>query len=581
MYVAILALLGILTGVFIVSGLVLLNNETLQHAVYNVVHYAPEKLFAHSFFFAFVCLFLVILLLLSIKSLAAAKKFHSNQYHMFSSVLSCLNAGVLVLDSEKKVKYFNPFARHLLCRDEEDIPLGTPYTDLVNPLLLPVAERLISSIENSESFSREFRVFLPSGIRCVKCEFFTIYDENAQKLYLLTLEDKTKEDEIRYKLSRQLEETHRYAASRDNFFANMSHEIRTPINAILGMTYFAKKATTEPKCLGYIQKIENASDILLRIVNDILDFSKMNENKFSLAPEEFNLYDLRKVIIDLFVLKAEQKGLDFTVEFDCPKEFRLVGDQFRLTQIFMNLISNAIKFTVHGYITVFVNTEVIGNDVILRCSVRDTGCGLFEDDMANLFTDFEQFGQVLVKNHEGSGLGLAITKRLVELMHGVIWVDSEPGKGSVFHFVVVMQKQPLLQESSLLAEQMRVTKKTGRVLLVEDNEINREIAEAMLVENGCAVDHASDGLEAIDMCRSKDPDYYDLVLMDIHMPRMNGYDAARILKNELHITAAIMAVSATSENTDLLDANRDVISGYLEKPYSPEVFRAMFSGTRV
>jgi signal transduction histidine kinase/CheY-like chemotaxis protein len=499
----------------------------------------------------------------------------------FTALFEELKPGEILLDKDGFVTAINSSACRLLSVSRESVTPKTRYVDIVMPLLEPIAEKLASAIEHGDQFSREFRVFLPSGVRCILCDFYAITAVSQRDpIFLLSLEDTTAQDDIRQKLSMQLEETHKYARLKEKFFANMSHEIRTPINAILGMTYFLKVREKDEKSREYIDKIENASELLLRVVNDILDFSKMNENKFSLKPENFNLNAIRKVLIDLFGEKCFQKGLDLHIEFNCPESFIIYGDQFRLTQVFMNLVSNAIKFTDKGFVSVSVNTETIGTEVILRCTVRDTGCGISEDDLTKLFTEFEQFGEVLHKSHEGSGLGLAISKRLVELMHGVIWVDSSPDHGSSFHFVVVLGAPVSVGEwrSPESAPAMPViAKKSGIVLVVEDNAINSEIAAALLAESGFSAEHAGDGLEAVDMCRVRPVNYYDLILMDIHMPRLNGYDAARRLKDELRIECPIVAVTATSETTDVLEANRDVISGYILKPYDPSRFRSLFA----
>lgn len=522
------------------------------------------------------CLILVCVMIVLIVRMSRQEKRHESLLHIYQSVFSSIKIGLIVLDEKKMVRIVNDACCILLERDPSTVPEYPSWKWFIDPVLEPVAERLNEAIENNETFSREYRVFLPSGVRCLQCDYYQFINAQFGRISVITFADRTKEDEIRQKLSLQLEETHRHAIAKDNFFANMSHEIRTPINAILGMTYFAKTMTHDEKCLKYIEKIENASDLLLGVVNDILDFSKMQEHKFSLNPEDFNLHDLKKILFDLFSFKSEQKNLRFQVNFDIPPVYFVHGDQFRLTQIFMNLVGNAIKFTEHGFVSVSLNHEELGSEVILRCTVRDSGCGLTEEDLSRLFTEFEQFGKVLEKKQEGTGLGLAITKRLVELMHGVIWVDSTVNKGSSFHFVVVLQKsehiQLLVPDTSL----PRIVLKTGRVLLVEDNDINAEIAESLLEESGCIVDRAGDGMEAVDLCRNNPVDYYDLVLMDIHMPRMNGYEAARILKKEVGITCPVIAVTATSEDASTLNNNRDIIMSYILKPYNPGVFHTIF-----
>jgi len=576
-YTAILIGLALLMGIFILFGIVYIGFYPAVDFSGALVPDRGRIIFMHSLGFISLCLVLICLLYVSIKKLNRNERVYNGMYRLYQSVYARLDTGLLVLDADKRVKYINPACLTLLGRTETPDQLeGLPYFDLLHPVLSPIADKLSASVETGDTFSREFRVFLPDGIRCLQCDLDTFEDAELGRIHVLSLTDKSVEDEIKKQLSTQLEETHRYAVSKDNFFANMSHEIRTPINAILGMTYFVKNLTTDPRGLDYIQKIENASELLLAVVNDILDFSKMQEHKFTLKPETFNLTDLKKILSDLFSLKAEQKGLVLTIDFDCPDSFEVMGDQFRLTQVFMNLVSNAIKFTDSGFVSVFLNHEIIGNEIILRCTVRDTGCGLSEEDGFKLFTDFAQFGKVLVKNHEGTGLGLAICKRLVELMDGVIWVDSTPGAGSSFHFVVVLKKNETVAPAVFPETLPRIPFKSGRVLIVEDNEINAEIAGTLLAEVGCTAEYAFDGLEAVENCGSHPADYYDLVLMDIHMPRLNGYDAARILKQDLALACPVIAVTATSETTEQLEANRDIIAAYILKPYDPAVFRALF-----
>lgn len=575
--VFIIILLTFITSFVVFSFLGELRCANFNKALYAFSQNKLSLTLFRAFILTFFAVISVLLVLIYSKNTIKLSRVHERQFRLYEYVFQTISSGIIILDSSGIIRYINPSCYKLLVRNENTSLVGKSYRELVDPVLIPIEEKLLASIVAGESFTREFRVFLKDGIRGILCSVVAGHDNVFGSTFIVSIEDRTKEDEIRQKLSEQLEETHRYAVSKDNFFANMSHEIRTPINAILGMTYFAKKENTNEKTAEYIEKIENASELLLSVVNDILDFSKMQEYKFSLKPERFNLFDLKKVLNDLFSIKAAQKGLDFSIKFDCENPSIVYGDQFRLTQVFMNLINNAIKFTSEGRVSVALTHENIGNDIILRCTVRDTGCGLSEEDIANLFTDYEQFGQVLVKNREGTGLGLAISKRLVELMHGVIWADSYLEKGSAFHFVVVLQRPEQRLYNGSYFELPQIVRTTGRVLIVEDNEINLEIASALLAEAGFVSEHAMDGVEAIELCKLRTPDYYDLILMDIHMPRMNGYDAAKVLRNELDIQCPIFAVTATAEVTQELEANMGVFSGYLFKPYSQSLFKSLFT----
>ena len=519
-----------------------------------------------------ICFLLTVSLLVVRKRVDYRNRINQSVIRLYKLVFDGLSTGVLVLDRYAKVRYINNAFCNFIGCNEQDHPLLAHYSRLVDPMLLPVSEKLAQALESGESFSREYRVFLPSGVRCFKCGYYSAQDDQLGRISIISLEDRTREDAIKQKLSRQLEETHRHAAARDNFFANMSHEIRTPINAVLGMAYFAKKLSENEKCREYIQKIENASELLLGVVNDILDFSRMQESKFSLNPETFNVYDLRKILLDLFTLKAEQKGLEFQVEFNCSDPLQVYGDQFRLTQIFMNLVGNAIKFTDQGLVAVSLNYEKIGADIILRCSVRDTGCGLSEDEVGKLFTDFEQFGQVLVKSQEGTGLGLAICKRLVELMKGVIWVDSSPGKGSVFHFVVLLQ-DPAGTGRHDGKEPPRIKNRHGQVLLADPAEINNEIAVALLNTLGYTGITATSMENALDLCQSGASGYYDAIAVDINLARNAGEPALVRIRDLVGEECPILGiVEPDHEETD----DDYVFDGFLHRPYSPEEFREYF-----
>lgn len=531
----------------------------------------------HAIIFALICLVLLGLLLLSIFILGREERRHAGLSRLYDSVFCQMTSGLLVVNTAREIKYMNPAAARILERENRDLLVNRQYTILLDPVLAPVAERLEKAISGGEDMHAEYRVILSTGFISVRVAVSHFEDKDLGQVSVIAIEDKTAESDAKRKLSQQLEETRRYALSKDNFFANMSHEIRTPINAILGMTYFLKKLVRGERAAEYVQKIEHSSEILLGVVNDILDFAKMREHKFTLKPENFNLEGIKGILEDLFALKAVQRGVSLVLDFRMSPDFMVCADQFRLTQIFMNLIGNALKFTEEGSIIVTVSPEFDERGrIILRSSILDTGCGLSEESISKLFTDFEQFGEVLLKRHEGTGLGLAICKRLVELMNGVIWVDSTLGVGSNFQFVVILDPPRDMAVNSVSPASLVVQRRTGIILLVEDNEINAEIAAELLKEMEYTVELAEDGVQALEMARMVSPDYYDAILMDIHMPRLNGYDTARLLRTEVAVNCPIIAVSATTEEENRLSGDHSLFDGYIVKPYSHILLRALF-----
>lgn len=540
----------------------------------------PTGLFIrHAGFFAILCLcfILTVLFLVIRKRMTRQDGIIRSIIRLYKLVFDGLATGIMVLDRYANVRYMNTaFCRFVGCVESDSMKL-MHYSVLVDPVLQPVAEKIAQALESGENFTREYRVLLPDGIKCFKCDLNMVDDGKFGTISILTLTDLTREDAVRQKLSRQLVETSRHAQARDNFFANMSHEIRTPINAILGMAYFARKLSTDDKCSDYIQKIENASELLLGVVNDILDFSRMQDSKFALNKDSFNVQDLKKILLDLFSLKAQQKGLEFIVEFNCPDPLYVYGDQFRITQIFMNLIGNAIKFTSNGLVAVALNYEKVGSDIILRCSVRDTGCGLTEEESGRILNDFEQFSQVLVKQNEGTGLGLAICKRLVDLMGGVIWVDSTPGKGSSFHFVI-MCNDPSAGQLSFSESLPRIRYRTGRALIVDSNEINSEIAATLLSTVRYIGVTAKSLEEAVSLCQSDSSGYYDAVIVDLDLVK----DAELSLLEDLKeaIGDECILIAAISLDSEKRQAGA-LFGGFLHKPYNPEEIREAFPDFRM
>lgn len=330
--------------------------------------------------------------------------------------------------------------------------------------------------------------------------------------------------------------------AKSEFLANMSHEIRTPMNAITGFTRLLLETDLSSRQAEYLELIRGSGDILLNLINDILDFSKIEAGKLNLENMPFRVQTVVESLCDIYQEKTTGKDIELVVDVHPEVPLMLVGDELRLKQVLINLTSNAMKFTEKGEVLVHVRLkQMLAGQVELEFSVRDTGIGIHPDHRAHLFDSFAQADASTTRNYGGTGLGLAICKQLVQMMKGDIQVESEPGKGSRFSFTALFDLPKALSpglpqppvDLRHMPESMRENPADAlsglRILLAEDNEINRRLAIAILVSVGIQVDTAGDGREAIEKIGKT---RYDAVLMDIHMPEIDGYVATRLIRNK-------------------------------------------------
>lgn len=417
-------------------------------------------------------------------------------------------------------------------------------------------------------------------------------DEDRLKQVLFTMqvidEEKKKEIFAKNALSKAVEEAEEANRAKSDFLSKMSHDIRTPLNAIIGMTTIASSyADDKNKVIDCMKQITNSGQYLLALINEVLDMSKIESGKIMLSEDKFNIISLVENIVEMTKPLINAKKHEFVLEIDEIENKYVVGDSRRIQQIFMNFLSNAVKYTPdRGHLKLKIKEKYKNKRLDMKecaCFVivfEDDGMGMSEEFQKKIFSPFEREQDSRIDKLQGTGLGMTIAYNLVNMMNGDIRVDSKVDEGSRFTVTIYLKKQEL-EEGTIgvnsgdseavrpLDVMRQVDYKGKRVLLVEDNEINREIAVEIIKETGVSIETASDGQEAVEAFKGKPAYYYDLIFMDIQMPVMNGYEATRAIRSIERTDAKdipIIAMTANAFAEDVLDARNAGMNEHVAKP---------------
>jgi PAS domain S-box-containing protein len=494
---------------------------------------------------------------------------------LFRSIFENAQIGISVFGTDGREHSSNRAMHEMLGYTEEELSRLEQWDTITHPdERASCAERYAQLLQGKRDQDEWEQRFIHRDGRTVvgNGRFSLLRDAMGKPRYVVALsEDITKRRRAEAELLTAKEAAEAATRAKSDFLANMSHEVRTPMNAIIGMTHLALKTELTPKQEDYLSKIKAAADALLGIINDILDFSKIEAGKLDIEKTDFRLEDVLANLSTVVSQKAQDKNLEFLISAQDDLPAFLVGDPLRLGQVLINLVNNAVKFTERGEVAVSVTMEERASDrVKLKFSVRDTGIGVTPEQAALLYQPFSQADTSTTRKYGGTGLGLSISKRLVEMMGGNIWVESEFGQGSTFSFNAWFGvRSAVIEQKGLMPGLAGI-----RALVVDDNALAREILTDALrrftIRAECA-SSSDDALRELAIADSQDP--YQLVLIDWQMPGTDGLETSRIIKGGGHLknVPKIVMITAFGREDIRVQAEEITIEGLLQKPVSPSV----------
>ena len=519
-------------------------------------------------------------LLLQFRNIAAKKVQEEKLEHSNSLIAATLEAtadGILVMRPDGAISHMNHHFSRMWDIPQELLAQGDDRTilDFMESIVLdPVLYRRRMVSDGDEVHAGDFDTIELKDGRFLERYLVPLKISGKFSGTVFSFRDITERRQAEEELRRAKAEAESASRAKSDFLAVMSHEIRTPMNGILGMADLALATDLTPQQREYLDMVKSSADALLTIINDILDFSKIEAGKMELESIPFDLGSNLRDTVRLLDYRAEQKGLEMRLSIQPDVPLRIVGDPGRLRQIVINLAGNAIKFTETGHVELKVGLDAPGR---LHFSVSDTGIGIPKDKQASIFEAFTQADGSVTRKFGGTGLGLSIVTRLVAMMGGKLWVESEPGQGATFHFTANFTLPPQGEaEASGTIPNSVGRREIGRslhILLAEDNIINQKLAVTLLQKDGHRVSVANNGEEALNALALE---RFDLVLMDVQMPVLDGLEATARIRQDEQAGARHTPIIAMTANAMQGDRERCLeagMDGYISKPLNP---REMF-----
>ncbi|HTI91606.1 MAG TPA: ATP-binding protein [Puia sp.] len=501
----------------------------------------------------------------------ARQKMMEMELHRLSLVASANENGVLFTDAAGNIFWANEGFSRLTGYTQEEIIGNTPIGLCKGPLSNKDSlKEMLAAFHTGENFTIEVIHYRKDGSYFwgrVKGQ--SILDEKHENVqYFAMIEDITVQKKMELDLIEAKEQAEESSLAKETFLANMSHEIRTPMNAILGMCQQLKKTDLDKNQRFYLDTVNSAAENLLVVINDILDITKIEAGKLDLENIGFRLNEVLARVTQVMLHKAQEKGVQLSFCVDDSIHPVLKGDPYRLNQVLLNLVGNALKFTPKGSVLIECKASGplnIGETQCIRINVKDTGIGMEQQFIDRLFDKFSQEDKSVTRKYGGTGLGMSISKQLVELMNGTIRVQSHKGEGTEIILTIPFdrgQESDLRQNEEINAGPAIFQGK--KILLVEDNEMNRLVAVTVLGSYGAIINEAVNGAEALNALKKGE---YDLVLMDVQMPVMDGLEATQRIRTELNSTIPVIAFTANALKGEIDKCLAAGMNDYVSKPF--------------